>query len=88
MPAAADHKQRVLHRSGRVARHGWSTAWLGLRVGKAVQAFRGAVEVILAPRRRVVVVVPLHAVDVRQGLLGVDVEVILTPPCIFCMENH
>jgi hypothetical protein len=24
----------------------------------------------------------------RPRHLGVDVKVILTPPCIFCMENH
>jgi hypothetical protein len=24
----------------------------------------------------------------RDPDLGVDVKVILTPPCIFCMENH
>jgi hypothetical protein len=23
-----------------------------------------------------------------QSFLGVDVKVILTPPCIFCMKNH
>ena len=33
---------------------------------------------------------PRPGVAVRAGVghLGVDVEVILTPPCIFCMENH
>ena len=24
----------------------------------------------------------------KATTIGVDVEVILTPPCIFCMENH
>ena len=28
-----------------------------------------------------------HQLIGRQGL-GADVKVIITPPCVFCMENH
>jgi hypothetical protein len=44
----------------------------------------GGVEPVLDSRRAV----PVAELD-REGLrLGLDVEVILTSPCIFCMGNH
>jgi hypothetical protein len=33
---------------------------------------------------------PIHTLQqvARSRLYGVDVKVMLTPPCIFCMDNH